>query len=109
MYNRDVNLLHMLTVSQVLGLTRRVDGSQLLQRGGWLSAQQSSANVQSLSLQDGAHLYVQLVSVVTAVPPHNTQEPEEHQWLRKVNLEAHSKESHVENDLVSSLIVSNRK
>lgn len=68
-------------------LTRRVGGCQLLQRGGWLRAQKSPAHVQSLSLQDGADLHVQLVSVVTAVAPQNTQEPEEHQRLRQVNLE----------------------
>ncbi len=67
--------------------TWRVGGCQLIQCGGRLGAQQSSAHVQSLSLQDGADLHVQLVSVVTAVSPQHAQEPEEHRRLTQVNLE----------------------
>lgn len=51
-----------------------------------MDSQQSPAHIQSLSLQDGAHLDVQLVAEVAAVTPQDAQEPEERQRLGQVDL-----------------------
>lgn len=72
--------------SRKLLLTWRVSGREHLQGGSGMDGQQSSAHIQSLSLQDGAHLDVQLVAVVAAVTPQDAQEPEERQRLRQVDL-----------------------
>lgn len=66
-----------------------------------MGTQQSSAHIQSLSLQDSTDLDVQLVAVVTAVSPENTEELKEHQRLGQVNLED-DMQSHIQTDLRSA-------
>lgn len=75
-------LLNMLTYD----ITWRVSCRERLQGSSRLDTQQSPAHIQSLSLQDGAHFDVQLVTVVAAVTPEDAQEPEEPQRLMKVDL-----------------------